>query len=234
MAHPTQDRRRTLKTVLPLVGILCAMGVLMYYAVPLYNMFCQVTGLGGTTQRAAAGQAVERVDREITVQFATQVQPDLPWELRPEQREVTIDLGERKTVYFRAESNAEREIVGHAAYNVTPLKVGKYVNKIECFCFTEERLGAGESVRMPVQLFVSPELAKDVDTDEVQTITLSYTFFESKNPEGAKDLKRLDEPKDGAEPTDGEGDGGMNFPDAEGSAGAGSPDGVNAGGSGTS
>ena len=214
MAHPAQDRRRTLKTVLPLVGILCAMAVLMYYAVPLYNMFCQVTGLGGTTQRAAAGQAVERIDREITVQFATQVQPDLPWEFRPEQREVTIDLGERKTVYFRAESNAEREIVGHAAYNVTPLKVGKYVNKIECFCFTEERLGAGESVRMPVQLFVSPELAKDVDTDEVQTITLSYTFFESKNPEGAKDLKRLDEPKDG------ESDGGMNFPDADGSAGA--------------
>jgi cytochrome c oxidase assembly protein subunit 11 len=78
---------------------------------------------------------------------------------------------------------------------VTPLKVGEYVNKIECFCFTEERLGPGESVRMPVQLFVSPELAEDVDTDEVKTITLSYHFFESTDPEGAKDLKRLHEPK---------------------------------------
>jgi cytochrome c oxidase assembly protein Cox11 len=218
------DRRRTLKTVLPLIGILCAMGVLMYYAVPLYNMFCQVTGIGGTTQRAAADQAVERIDREITVQFATQVQPELPWEFRPEQREVTIDLGERKTVYFRARSNAEREIVGHAAYNVTPLKVGQYVNKIECFCFTEERLGPGESVRMPVELFVSPQLAKDVDTDEVETITLSYTFFESKNPEGAKDLKRLHEP---AGEGDGSGGGGMNFPSADG---AGPDDGTDASG----
>ena len=209
MAHSAPDRRRTLKTVVPLVGIVCAMGVLMYYAVPLYNMFCQVTGIGGTTQRVAATQSVQEIDREITVQFATQVQPDLPWEFRPEQRKVTINLGERKTVYFRATSNAERDIVGHAAYNVTPLKVGEYVNKIECFCFTEERLGAGESVRMPVQLFVSPELAKDVDTDEVQTITLSYTFFESTDPEGAKDLKRLDEPAER------ESDGGMNFPEAK-------------------
>ncbi|MBK1697277.1 cytochrome c oxidase assembly protein [Rhodovibrio salinarum] len=210
MATPAQDRRRTLKTVLPLIGILCAMGVLMYYAVPLYNMFCQVTGIGGTTQRATAGQAVERVDREITVQFATQVQPDLPWEFWPEQRKVTIDLGERKTVYFRAKSNADRAIVGHAAYNVTPLKVGKYVNKIQCFCFTEEKLDAGESVRMPVELFVSPQLAKDVDTDEVRTVTLSYTFFESTNPDGAKDLKRLDTPAG-----DADADGGMNFPSAQ-------------------
>ncbi|MBK1670901.1 cytochrome c oxidase assembly protein [Rhodovibrio sodomensis] len=209
MAQPALDRRRTLKTVLPLVGILCGMGVLMYYAVPLYNMFCQVTGLGGTTQRVAASQSVEQIDRKITVQFATQTQPDLPWKFWPEERKVTINLGERKTVYFRVKSNAERAIIGHAAYNVTPLKVGEYVNKIECFCFTEERLGAGESVRMPVQLFVSPQLARDVDTDEVQTITLSYTFFESTDPEGAKDLKRLDEPKQPDQ------DGGMNFPDAQ-------------------
>jgi cytochrome c oxidase assembly protein subunit 11 len=188
---------RTWRTVAPLLGILAVMGVLMYYAVPLYNMFCQVTGIGGTTGRAAATADVQPVDREITVRFATQVQPDLPWEFRPEQKTVEMQLGERRTVYFRAESNAERPIVGHAAYNVTPLKAGKYVSKIECFCFTEERLGPGESVRMPVELFVDPQLAKDSTVDEVQTLTLSYTFFESTNPEGAKDLKRLDEPKDG-------------------------------------
>lgn len=192
----SSSRIRKLRTVVPLLGILAVMGVLMYYAVPLYNMFCQVTGIGGTTQRAAATDTMEQSDREITVQFATQVQPDLPWDFAPEQRKITMKLGERKTVFFRAESHADRSIVGHAAYNVTPLKVGQYVNKIECFCFTEERLGPGESVRMPVQLFVDPHLAKDASTQEVQTITLSYTFFESKSPEGAKDLKRLDEPKD--------------------------------------
>lgn len=181
-------------TVLPLVCILAAMGVLMYYAVPLYNMFCAVTGIGGTTQRASAGAPAEVLDREITVRFATQVAPDLPWRFRPEQRQVTIRLGERKTVFFRAANESDRTIVGHAAYNVAPLKVGRYVNKIECFCFTEERLHPGESVRMPVQLFVDPELARDKTVNEVKTITLSYTFFESKAPEGAKDLKRLDQP----------------------------------------
>jgi cytochrome c oxidase assembly protein subunit 11 len=186
------NRRNTRRTVIPLLCILAAMGVLMYYAVPLYNMFCQVTGIGGTTQRAAAESPVETVDRNVTVQFATQVNPGLPWSFRPEQTKVTMRLGERKTVYFRAANNADRTIVGHAAYNVTPLKVGRYVNKIECFCFTEERLHPGESVRMPVQLFVDPQLARDDDVSEVKTITLSYTFFESKSPEGAKDLKRLD------------------------------------------
>jgi len=192
-------RRRTLRTVMPLVGILAMMGVLMYYAVPLYNMFCRVTGIGGTTQRAAVTEQIQESDRQITVRFSTQVQPDLPWRFEPEQRQITMNLGERRTVFFRAESEAEREIVGHAAYNVTPLKVGSYVNKIECFCFTEERLGPGESVRMPVQLFVDPQLARDASTDEVTQITLSYTFFESTNPDGAKDLKRLDEPKEEGE-----------------------------------
>jgi cytochrome c oxidase assembly protein subunit 11 len=202
--HSGPNRRRpirTWRTVAPLLGILAIMGVLMYYAVPLYDMFCRVTGLGGTTQRAAATAQVEPVDRTVTVRFATQVQPELPWEFRPEQKTVELQLGERRTVYFRAESNAERAIVGHAAYNVTPLKAGKYVSKIECFCFTEERLGPGESVRMPVELFVDPQLAKDGTVNEVQTLTLSYTFFESTDPEGAKDLKRLHEPKSEGGPT---------------------------------
>jgi len=204
----TPPRRQLLGTVIPLLGILGAMAMLMVYAVPLYNLFCQVTGIGGTTQRAEANAAPEVVDREITVRFATEVQPDLPWHFKPEQRQVTMKLGERRTVFFRAESYAERSIVGHAAFNVTPLKVGRYVSKIECFCFTEERLGPGESVRMPVQLFVDPDLATDSTVDEVKTITLSYHFFESANPEGAKDLKRLDTPAQG----------GDTAPDASGSA----------------
>lgn len=207
MSRTTEQRRRFRRTLLPLIGILAGMGVLMYYAVPLYNMFCQVTGIGGTTQRAAAQSTMETLDRTITVRFATQVHPDLPWRFRPEQKEITIKLGERKTVFFRAANTSDRTIVGHAAYNVTPLKVGRYVNKIECFCFTEERLHAGESVRMPVQLFVDPQLARDDNVNEVRTVTLSYTFFESKSPDGAKDLQRLDEPAgdndDGTESEDG-------------------------------
>lgn len=201
------DSRRKIRTVAPLLCILAGMAVLMYYAVPLYNMFCQVTGIGGTTQRAEATAPVETVDRDITLRFSTTVQPDLPWTLKPEQRQITMKLGERRTVFFRAASQADRTIVGHAAYNVTPLKVGRYVNKIECFCFTEERLHPGESVRMPVQVFVDPELATDSSVNEVKTITLSYHFFESKNPEGAKDLKRLDTPQQQAErPGAGEGE----------------------------
>ena len=188
------QRSRHMRTVVPLLGVLAMMGTLMYYAVPLYNMFCQVTGIGGTTQRAEASAMPEAIDREITVRFDTQVQPGLPWDFAPEQRQVTMKLGEPRTVFFRAESHADREIVGHASFNVTPLKVGQYVTKVECFCFTEERLGPGESVRMPVQLFVDPKLAADSSTDEVKTVTMSYHFFESTKPEGAKDLKRLDTP----------------------------------------
>mgnify|MGYP006426517783 CR=1 FL=1 len=198
-SNPT-PRRRLLGTVIPLLGILGVMATLMVYAVPLYNMFCQVTGIGGTTQRADAAAPTRTSEREITVRFATEVQPDLPWHFKPEQRQVTMKLGERRTVFFRAESYAERSIVGHAAFNVTPLKVGRYVNKIECFCFTQERLGPGESVRMPVQLFVDTDLAADSTVDEVKTITLSYHFFEAANPEDAKDLKRLDTPAQAEEP----------------------------------
>jgi cytochrome c oxidase assembly protein subunit 11 len=197
MAADPSLRRRHMRTVAPLLGVLAMMGVLMYYAVPLYNMFCQVTGIGGTTQRAEAADAREVVDETITLRFSTEVQPDLPWDFYPEKRSVRLKLGEPKTVFFRAESRADEAIVGHAAYNVTPLKIGRYVNKIECFCFTQEKLGPGESVRMPVQVFVSPDMLKDSTTDEVRTITMAYHFFRAANPdEDAPDLKRLDTPKD--------------------------------------
>jgi cytochrome c oxidase assembly protein Cox11 len=204
MPSVSNTRLRNLRVVAPLVGILAVMGVLMYYAVPLYNMFCQVTGIGGTTQRASAEDVGPVSDRSVTLRFSTEVQPDLPWEFRPEKRSVTIKLGEPKTIFFRAKSNADRSIVGHAAYNVTPLKVGRYVNKIECFCFTEERLGPGESVRMPVQVFIDPAMVEDSTVDEVKTITMSYHFFEAANPEGAKDLKRLDTPVEESEQPDAE------------------------------
>lgn len=188
-----QQRLRNARVVTPLIAVLAMMGVLMYYAVPLYNMFCQVTGIGGTTQRATAAEATATSDQKITLRFATQVQPDLPWEFEPVKRSVELTLGEPKTVFFRAKSNADEEIVGRASYNVTPLKVGRFINKIECFCFTQEKLGPGESVRMPVQVFVDPAMMEDGTTDEVRTVTLSYHFFRAADPEeDAPDLKRLD------------------------------------------
>jgi cytochrome c oxidase assembly protein Cox11 len=204
MTRESRINVRNLRVVAPLVGVLAMMGVLMYYAVPLYNMFCQVTGIGGTTQRATAADVQQPTSNQtITIRFAAEIQPDLPWSFKPETRSAEITLGEPKTFFFRARNNADREIVTHAAYNVTPLKVGQYVNKIECFCFTEERLGPGESVRMPVQVFIDPEMMADSTVDEVRTITLSYHLFESANPEGAKDLKRLDTPKDSESTVDG-------------------------------
>jgi len=212
MSRTASLRARHLRVVAPLLGVLAMMGMLMYYAVPLYNMFCQVTGLGGTTQRATAAETGAPVsDVTVTVRFATQVQPDLPWRFYPEQRSVQVTPGEPETVFFRAESRADQAIVGHAAYNVAPLKVGQYINKIECFCFTQERLGPGESVRMPVQLFVDPAMLEDGTTDEVRTVTLSYHFFRAANPEGAKDLERLDTPAQSDDP------------DAEAPAAAGAP-----------
>lgn len=183
-------------TLLPILVVLAGMGTLVYYAAPLYDMFCRVTGIGGTTQRAEAGAATETVDQKVRVRFSTQIADDLPWTVEAPET-VTVQVGERNTVHFEATNTADETIVSHAAYNVSPLKIGEYISKIECFCFTEERLKPGQHVRMPVQFFVSPQMLKDSTTDDVRQMTLSYTFFRSKNPEGAKDLDRLDTSQDG-------------------------------------
>jgi cytochrome c oxidase assembly protein subunit 11 len=127
----------------------------------------------------------------VTVRFSTDVAPGLPWRFEPEQREVKVHLGEEKLVFFSAENLTDEPIVGHATFNVTPTKAGIYFNKMQCFCFDEERLGARQKVEMPVDFFVDPKLADDPDTREVGSITLSYTFFRSTDPEGAKDLSRF-------------------------------------------
>ncbi|SDG08017.1 Cytochrome c oxidase assembly protein Cox11 [Limimonas halophila] len=190
------------RTLLPIMVVLAGMGTLVYYAAPLYDMFCRVTGIGGTTQRADAGTQTQVVDQKVRVRFSTQVADDLPWTVTP-PKTVTVQVGERNTVFFEAENTSNEAIVSHAAYNVTPLKVGEYISKIECFCFTEERLKPGQHVRMPVQFFVSPQMLKDSTTDDVRQLTLSYTFFHSANPEGAKDLDRLDTPQTSRQPENG-------------------------------
>lgn len=176
--------RRTNKaiTVLALVAVLGGMTTLVVYAVPLYNLFCQVTGYGGTTQRADTA-ATRVLDRVVTVRFNSDVDPELPWAFEPVERKIDVRVGEPALAYFRARSRADGPVTGTATFNVTPAKAGQYFVKMECFCFTEQKLAAGEEVDMPVQFYIDPQIAKDRNLDDVTAITLSYTFFRAPSPD---------------------------------------------------
>ncbi len=160
------------------VGLLGAMVGLAYASVPLYRIFCQVTGYGGTTQRAegAPGEPMG-VDRTITVRFNADVSPNLAWDFQPEQRSVQVKVGEETLISYRAHNRSKQAITGTAVFNVTPDKAGVYFDKIACFCFTEQRLEPGQTADLPVSFFVDPEIVKDHKLDDVKTITLSYTFY---------------------------------------------------------
>jgi cytochrome c oxidase assembly protein Cox11 len=189
---PRRSAKRSNLKVLALLGvILGTMTVLVSYSVPLYRLFCAATGYNGTTQRVAADDAVIS-PRTVTVRFTTNVAPGLPWRFEPAQRQVTLHLGQDTLAFFDATNLSDHDLVGHATFNVTPVQAGPYFKKIQCFCFTEERLGAHKSVEMPVDFFVDPSIANDPNTNDIDTITLSYTFFESKQPDGATDLARFD------------------------------------------
>jgi cytochrome c oxidase assembly protein subunit 11 len=179
MAAPRS--RRNGATALVVLGVVAGMVGMSFAAVPLYKMFCEATGYDGTTQRATAAPGATG-ERLVTVRFNTDVAPDLAWEFRPVQPSVRVRPGEEALVYFRATNRSKREIVGTATFNVTPLKTGQYFDKIQCFCFTEQRLAPGESIDMPVSFFVDPALQEDPNTREVDTITLSYTMFRAKTP----------------------------------------------------
>ena len=191
--------RRNLFVIAPCLAVIAAMCVIVAYSPTLYRMFCAATGLAGTTQRVASDTATVS-NKTVTVGFDSNVAPGLPWRFEPDQREVNVRLGEQTLVYFTAENTGEQAIVGHATFNVTPATTGIYFNKIQCFCFTEERLGAHEKVRMPVVFYVDPAFGTDPEMRGVSTITLSYTFFRSANPQNAQDLSRFlaDAPPDPA------------------------------------
>lgn len=190
-ARDPQQRRRNLKVLALLGTILVTMTVLVSYSETLYRLFCAATGYNGTTQRVAAADG-KISSRVVTVRFSTNVAPGLPWRFEPAQRAVTLRLGQDTLAFFDATNLSGADTVGHATFNVTPTKVGLYFKKIQCFCFTEEKLGAHQSAEMPVDFFVDPQLGTDPDTADVDTITLSYTFFASKQPQGATDLARFD------------------------------------------
>ena len=163
-------------------GVVLGMVGLSYAAVPLYDLFCRVTGYGGTTQTSDVG-ADEILDRTMTVQFDASLAAGMPWVFKPLQFSQEVNIGESGLAFYEAKNPTDRPVVGRATYNVTPQKAGSYFAKLECFCFTEQLLEPGESIEMPVSYFIDPAIADDPNLDEVKTVTLSYTFFEVENPD---------------------------------------------------
>ena len=176
-------------TALMLGGVVAGMGGLAYAAVPLYRLFCQVTGYGGTTRRAEVAP-LEVLERKMTIRFDAGTAGSMPWAFGPVKSEIEVRVGEETLAYYRVTNPTERVIMGTASFNVTPQKVGAYFNKIACFCFTEQILGPGETADMPVTFYVDPEIADDPNLDDVKTITLSYTFFEQEMDDDARAAHR--------------------------------------------
>ncbi|MDA0229006.1 MAG: cytochrome c oxidase assembly protein [Proteobacteria bacterium] len=170
----SNKRKRMMLVVLG--GVACGMVGLSFAAVPLYAMFCSVTGFGGTTQIAEAAPA-SIGERVMAVRFNSDVSSDVPWRFKPSQREVELRVGEVELAFYTATNESQRTILGSAVFNVTPLKAGIYFSKIDCFCFEEQVLRPGESAELPVTFFIDPDIVNDRDMDDVTTITLSYTFF---------------------------------------------------------
>lgn len=165
-----------------IIFIVIGMVGVSYAFVPLYDLFCRVTGFAGTTQVAEAAPN-EILDRTVSVKFNADTARDMPWEFRPVQREVATRLGEKKLISYKAHNPTDQAITGTAVYNVVPSKAGKYFHKIACFCFGEQTLQPGEQVEMPVVFYIDPAMNNDLDMQDLTTITLSYSFFKIDSPE---------------------------------------------------
>jgi cytochrome c oxidase assembly protein subunit 11 len=165
-----------------LVAAICGLVVVLmvgasYAAVPFYNWFCRATGFNGTTQVATSAPSAAPLGRTIAVRFDSNVAGGLPWKFEPEKTEIEVRIGEVVTVYYTVTNQSARATTGQAAYNVAPLTVGAYFQKINCFCFTEQTMAPGEKREMPVVFYVDPAVVADHDNDMLNTITLSYTFY---------------------------------------------------------
>ena len=168
--------RRHRRVAFALVSVVGVMVGMAYAAVPLYRLFCQVTGYGGTPQIAAKG-STRVVDRTIVVRFDANVAGGLPWEFRPKQTTMEVKLGDNVVAHYTATNRASRQTKGTAGFNVAPESAGAFFNKVECFCFTEQTLKPGETADMPVSFFVDPAILDDPDAKKLSEITLSYTFY---------------------------------------------------------
>ncbi len=180
--HGKKPLRRDVLVAACCGALVASMVGAAYAAVPFYTWFCKTTGFGGTTQ--VAERAPDHIlGRTLTIRFDSNVTPGLPWKFQPEQNEIEVRVGEVATVHYKVVNEAAREIAGQASYNVSPPTVGAYFDKINCFCFTEQRLKAGETREMTVVFYVDPSIVKDHDQDNLNTITLSYTFYRLREPE---------------------------------------------------
>jgi cytochrome c oxidase assembly protein subunit 11 len=187
---PTASRKTALRGGLTrdaLVAAVCGLVVVLmigasYAAVPFYNWFCRATGFNGTTQVATSAPSAAPLERRIAVRFDSNVAGGLPWKFAPEQTEIEVKIGEVVTVFYTVTNQSARTTTGQAAYNVAPLTVGAYFQKINCFCFTEQTMGPGEKREMPVVFYVDPALAADAENNGLNTITLSYTFYALREP----------------------------------------------------
>lgn len=190
------DARNT-RTALIFAAVAAAMLALGFASVPLYRLFCQVTGFGGTTQRATEAQAdnVLVSGNTMTVRFDANVERGFPWEFRPTQVKDTVTVGARDMAIFTAKNLSDQPITGTATFNVEPAYVGKYFNKIQCFCFTEQTLQPGQEVRMPVLYYIDPAILDDENAIDVESITLSYTF----HPIAGETVKGLDRTGSGSQ-----------------------------------
>jgi cytochrome c oxidase assembly protein subunit 11 len=183
--HTTKAAPRLTRDAL--VAAICGVVVVLmvgaaYAAVPFYNWFCRATGFNGTTQVATSSPKGKPLERTVAVRFDSNVAPGLPWKFEPEKTEIQLPIGEVTTVYYTVTNQSARTITGQAAYNVTPLTVGAYFQKINCFCFTEQTFAPGEKRELPVVFYVDPALAADHENDSLKTITLSYTFYQVRDP----------------------------------------------------
>ncbi|HZP10488.1 cytochrome c oxidase assembly protein [Methyloceanibacter sp.] len=182
MSEREQDSKarggRSRLTAFALTGLVAAMVGLAFASVPLYRLFCQVTGYGGLPQRAEHG-AGKVLDQTIKIRFDANVDGALPWSFAPDERAMTVKIGETALAFFKATNNSSEPVTGQAIFNVAPELAGRYFTKIECFCFKQQTLAPHASVEMPVTFFVDPKIVDDIDTKSISEITLSYTFYRS-------------------------------------------------------
>ncbi|WAJ29118.1 cytochrome c oxidase assembly protein [Antarcticirhabdus aurantiaca] len=178
---PPRSMRRDVTVAVACAAFALGMVGVSYAAVPLYELFCQVTGYGGTTQRAEANTTTLS-DRSVTVRFDSNASPGVPWTFRPVEREVRVKLGETRQIAYRVRNDSDRTVTASATFNVSPPLAGVYFNKIQCFCFNEQTLKPGEEVDMPVVFFVDPDVATVPELKSLPAITLSYTFFPVEGP----------------------------------------------------
>jgi cytochrome c oxidase assembly protein subunit 11 len=175
-SDPQKPKRGHSLVALSLAGLVAGMVGLSFAAVPLYRVFCQATGYNGTPQRADAGPK-QVLDKTIRIRFDGNVDRGLPWHFAPEKATMDVKIGETALAYFKATNESDHAITGSAVFNVAPEQAGLYFTKIECFCFKQQTLAAGQTAEMPVTFFVDPKIVDDEDTKNIDEITLSYTFY---------------------------------------------------------